>query len=157
MYGDSSGERNRARLDALFRSDPYVGALGAELVGWGDGEATLRWVPYDGHRNFTGGVHGGALFSVADGALAVASNSWGRICVALSVEAQFLAPPPGGKPLLAIARERARARRTGSYLIEVAPEAEPSALVASFQGMVYRTDRWHLGSGAWSETWKATH
>ena len=157
MYNDSGDERNRARIDALFRSDPYVAALGAQLVGWAGGEATLRWVAREVDRNFVGVVHGGALFSVADGALAVASNSWGRVCVALSVEAQFLAPVPRGKPLLATARERSRARRTGSYLIEVAPEAEPEVLVASFQGMVYRTDHWHLGADAWSETWKTAH
>jgi hypothetical protein len=30
-------------------------------------------------------------------------------------------------------------------------------LVASFQAMAYRTDRWHLGPGDWSAEWKAEH
>lgn len=58
---------------------------------------------------------------------------------------------------LADARERSRTRRTASYLIEVAPESDPAALVASFQAMAYRTDRWHLGPRDWSAEWKAEH
>jgi hypothetical protein len=52
---------------------------------------------------------------------------------------------------------RSRTRRTASYLVEVAPESDPVALVASFQAMAYRTDRWHLGPGDWSAEWKAEH
>jgi len=148
---------NRARLDALFRRDSLARLLGVELVEWTGGRARLRWVAGDDHRNFVGGVHGGALFSLADAALAVASNSWGRICVALSVEAQFLAPAPKGTPLVAEARERSRSQRTAGYLIEVTTEADPTGLLASFQAMAFRTDRWHLGPGAWDDEWRATH
>lgn len=141
----------------MFRRDSLAALLGVELVEWDGGRARLRWTPGDDHRNFVGGVHGGALFSLADAALAVASNSWGRVCVALTVEAQFLAPVPPGVVLVAEARERSRTRRTASYLIEVTPEDDPSALVATFQAMAYRTDRWHLGAGEWSPEWKASH
>lgn len=145
-----------ARLDALFRSDPYATLLGVELTGWGSGEARLRWTPGASHDNFIGVVHGGALFSLADAALAAASNSWGRVCVALSVDAQFLAAPPLGQPLAVTARERARTRRTASYGIEVTG-GDGDGLVAAFQGLVYRTDRWHLGPEAWPEEWRGAH
>lgn len=145
-----------ARLDSLFRSDPYAGLLGAELLVWGQGEARLRWMPHPGHHNFIGVVHGGALFSLADAALAVASNSWGRACLALSVDAQFLAAPPAGQPLATVARERSRSRRTASYTIEVTGP-DGGGLVAAFQGLVYRTDRWHLGAEAWPEDWRTAH
>jgi acyl-CoA thioesterase len=147
----------RSRLEALFRRDTLARLLGVELVDWEGGLARLRWMAGADHCNFLGGVHGGALFSLADAALAVACNSWGRVCVALSVEAQFLTTAPKETPLVADARERSRTRRTASYLIEVAPESDPAKLVASFQAMAYRTDRWHLGPGDWSAEWKAEH
>jgi acyl-CoA thioesterase len=141
----------------LFRRDSLARLLGVELVDWDGGQARLRWMAGPDHCNFVGGVHGGALFSLADTGLAVASNSWGRVCVALSVEAQFLAPAPKGEPLLARARERSRSRRTASYLIEVVTEADQETLLATFQAMAFRTDRWHLGPGAWADEWKVAH
>lgn len=147
---------NRARLDALFRDDPYMGELGLRLVSWGGGTATVRWAPGEEHRNFAGTVHGGALFSLADAAFAVASNSWGRICVALTVEIHYLAAPEVGVELEAVARERSRGRRAASYLIEVRPTGG-DGLVASFHAMVHRTGRWHLGEDAWPDDWRADH
>ncbi|MGH9009532.1 MAG: hotdog fold thioesterase [Acidimicrobiia bacterium] len=105
-------------------------------------------------RNFVGSVHGGALFSLADAALGVASNSWGRLCVALTVEAQFLSAPVGDV-LVATAVERARTRRTAAYSIDLISEDDGS-LRAAFQAMVFRTGRWHLGEDAWPEEWRAT-
>jgi acyl-CoA thioesterase len=100
-------------------------------------------------------VHGGALFSLADAALGVASNSWGRVCVALTIETQFLSAP-GDQVLIATAVERARTRRTAAYAIDVTSE-EDGTLRASFQAMAFRTGRWHLGEDAWPEEWRATH
>lgn len=151
------GEENEAGLDALFRSDAYAGLLGAELADWSGGAATVRWTAGPEHCNFLGLVHGGALFSLADLALAVASNSWGRVSVALSVEVQYLASPPPGRAVVAVARERSRTRRTASYVIDVTAEDDRGTSLAAFQAMAYRTDRWHLGADAWSEQWRSTH
>ena len=46
---DTSLEVNRARLEALFRSDGWVGSLGAELVEWGGGRAVFRLRPEARH------------------------------------------------------------------------------------------------------------
>ena len=156
---------NRDRLDETFRGDTYMTELGMQLVRWTGGTATVRWTPRDVHRNFSGAVHGGAIFSLADAAFAIASNSWGRVCVALAVEIHYLSAPPVGVELEAVARERSRGRRAASYLIELRPagddiEVRPTGsedLVASFHAMVHRTDRWHLGEDAWSVEWRAAH
>lgn len=147
---------NGDRLDRLFRADPYMTDLGMDLVSWAGGTATVRWTPGDHHRNFAGTVHGGALFSLADAAFAVASNSWGRICVALTVEIHYLDAPDVGVELEAVARERSRGRRSASHLIEVRPTGADE-LVASFHAMVHRTGRWHLGEDAWPDDWRAAH
>jgi len=148
-------EVNRARLEAVFQSDAYVNEFGAKLVEWDGGRAAFRLAPEPRHLNFVGSVHGGALFSLADSALGVASNSWGRLCVALTVETHFLSAPVGDV-LVATAVERARTRRTAAYAIDVISEDDGS-LRASFQAMVFRTGRWHLGEDAWPEEWRATH
>jgi acyl-CoA thioesterase len=146
---------NRDALEAVFHSDAYVSELGAKLVDWDGGLAVFRLAPEPRHRNFLGSVHGGALFSLADAALGVASNSWGRVCVALTIETQFLSAPVD-HVLIATAVERARTRRTAAYAIDVTSE-DDGAVRASFQAMAFRTGRWHLGEGAWPEEWRATH
>jgi acyl-CoA thioesterase len=140
------------RLDALFRSDPLARSIGAELATWAPGSAEVRAVPGDAALNFLGTVHGGVLFSLADIAFAVANNSWGRMCVALSVDVQFLRPGRPGRQLRATAVEQSRSRRIASYALRV---EEGDELVASFHALGYRTERWHFGQDAWPETWRA--
>ena len=147
---------NRARLAALFAGDAWVAGAGAELLEWEGGRAVYRLAPQARHENFVGTVHGGALFSLADAALGVASNSWGRVCMALTVEVQFLSAPQTGDVLVARAEERSRTRRTAAYAIDVTSEAD-GALRASFQAMCFRTGRWHLGEDAWPEEWRESH
>lgn len=142
---------NRDRLDALFRRDRLAANLGAELRTWEGGSATLDWTPTADQVNFAGAVHGGAMFAVADAGFAVACNSWGRAAVALTVEVQYLAPLSPGEPVVVAATERARSRRTGSYLLEL---RRGDRLVASLQAMAFRTDRWHLGDDAWPPEWR---
>lgn len=145
---------NHPALDELFRGDGFARVLGAELDDWGGGWARVRWTPRDEHVNFGGVVHGGAVFGLGDYAFAVASNSWGRVAVALTVDVQFLRGVRPGVALTAEARERSRSRRTGAYLIEV---SDPDRLVASLHAMVYRIDGWHLGEGAWDDGWRASN
>ncbi len=146
---------NRERLDAMFRGDAYAGLLGAEVVSWDGGGAVIRWTPREEHANFAGTVHGGAIFSLADIAFAVSSNSWGRVCVALAVEIQYLASPTFGEELLARSQERSRTRRVASYGIDVLDRDD--TLVASFHALVHRTDRWHFGAEAWPDEWRAEY
>lgn len=145
---------NHPALDELFRGDRYASGLGAELEDWGGGWARVAWTPGDAQLNFGGVVHGGAVFGLGDYAFAVASNSWGRVAVALTVDVQFLRGAHPDVPLTGEARERSRSRRTGAYLIEV---SDPDRLVASLHAMVYRIDAWHLGADTWDEAWRASN
>lgn len=140
----------------LFALDTHAAALGVEVVEWEPGRAVVRMVPGAGHANMLGGVHGGAMFSLGDTAFGIAANSWGRVCVALTMEIHYLVAPGGGVPLVATAVERARTRRTTSASIDIT--AEPTGqLVATMQAMGYRTHRWHLGEEAWPDDWRAAH
>ena len=156
MPTDSFPEPNRARLEALFLGDAYVNGSGAELLEWGGGHATFRLRPQSRHANFVGSVHGGALFSLADAAIGVASNSWGRISVLLTADAQFLSAGAVGDALVARATERSRTRRTSAFGIDVTSE-DDGTLRAAFHAMCFRTERWHLGEDAWPEDWRARY
>ena len=144
----------RAQLDRLFRGDRFLQVLGAELDDWGGGWSRVRWTPREEDVNFIGVVHGGAVAALADAAFAFASNSWGRVAVALAIDVHYLAAPTVGAPLIAEGRERSRRRRAGSYLIDVRSGDE---LVASLHSVAHRTDRWHLGEQAWPEEWRSRY
>jgi acyl-CoA thioesterase len=156
--GGDDAARNRAAMDELFRADGYAGHLGATLEDWGGGWARVGMAIAPAHLNFAGWLHGGVTFSLGDMAFAVASNSWGRLCVALSVDVQFLASASPGTGLVATCRERHRTTRTGAYLIEVHEADRTDApLLASLHALVHRTNRWHLGEDRWSPAWREAH
>jgi acyl-CoA thioesterase len=153
---DSFPATNRARLEAIFDNDTFVRGMGVELVEWGGGYATFRLQPEARHGNFVGTGHGGAIFSLADAAIGVASNSWGRISMLLSAQSQFLTAAPLGEVLVARATERSRTRRTVALAVDVTSEAG-GVLRASLQAICFRTDRWHLGEDAWPEEWRTKY
>lgn len=148
----SDAHPNRDAMTALFERDTLASTLGVTLEDWGAGWARVEFTPGDAHRNFAGTVHGGAIFSAADVAFAVACNSWGPSAVALSVDVHFLEAVAPGERLVIEATERSRTRRTGSYQLDVHAEDRQ---VASLHAMAYRTAVWHLGEDAWPASWRA--
>lgn len=143
---------NRAAMGEVFRGDALAAALGITLDDWGPGWARATWTPGSEHENFAGSIHGGALFTLGDVVFAVACNSWGPMAVALSVDVHFLTAVEAGEALTAVATERSRTRRTGSYHLDVhAGERH----VASLHAMAHRTSRWHLGEDAWPSDWRS--
>ena len=145
---------NRDRLDELFRADPYALQLGISIEDWGGGWCRARYEPVEEHHNFAGIAHGGSVFSVGDVAFSVASNSWGRRAVALTVDTHYLAVPEVGTGLVAEARERSRTRRTASYQVEI---GDPRGAVASLHAMVYRLESWFFGEESWPDDWVEAH
>lgn len=146
------GIENRAALDDVFRGDQYALGLGVELEDWGGGWARVSYAVPREHANFMGGLHGGAVFSVADAAFGPACNSWGRICVAITMEAHFIAAAQWEERLVAESAEQSRTRRTTSHIIKVSGEG--GRLVASVHALAIRSGRWHLGDEAWSPGWR---
>ena len=86
--------------------------------------------------NAVGLTHGGVTFGLADFAFAVASNSHGKVAVALSAQINYPAASREGDRLTAIAVEDNKSGRTGLYTIEV--RRQDNDLVGLFTGTVYR-------------------
>jgi acyl-CoA thioesterase len=116
--------------------DRYGELLGIEVVEAGEGRARATLTAGERHANFLGLVHGGAVFSLADAALAAASNSeTGTTAVATVVTIHLLRACRPGDDLVAEAEREHRGGRLALYRITVLrlPERE---LVAVAEGQV---------------------
>lgn len=129
------------RVKGLAARDPFVALLGAECVEAGPGNAVVRMTIGEQHMNFNGTCHGGALFSLADTAFGLASNSHGRLAAAIDAHIGFTAPARVGETLTASALEINRSNRIATYRVDV--RCNDDSLVAAFTGTVYITDREH--------------
>ena len=149
--------RLASELDGLFRGNPYLKRMDAEIVDWGLGWARTRITPSERLANIMGIPHGGVIVGLADAAFEIACNSYGRQCVAVELTTHFLASAAVGSPLVAEAREVSRSARLASYEIDVTEDGGSSRSIATLLALAYRTDKWHLGADRWPDDWKSRH
>ncbi len=126
---------SRDELGEFFKRDLFAAKNGIEIVKIGPGRAEARMNVTGEHLNAVGTAHGGALFSLADFAFAMAANSGGQVTVAINVSISYFKAVSSGI-LTASAREVSGGGRIASYTVEIRDEADD--LVALFQGMAYR-------------------
>jgi len=115
--------------------DQFARFLGVEVLDQGPDAARVRLTILPHHLNSAGTVHGGAIFSLADAAFAVASNSHGPLSMAINVSIAYFTAATGGT-LYAEAEEVSLAPKLATYLIRVTDET--GRRIALFQGTVYR-------------------
>jgi phenylacetic acid degradation protein PaaD len=118
----------------MWADDRASPALGMTLDAVDVGMATLSMTVRADMVNGLDICHGGLIFTLADSAMAFASNSYNQRAVAQGAEVYFLAPARLGMRLLAEARERHRAERTGIYDVTVR-DAATGTVIAEFRGM----------------------
>ncbi len=118
-----------------FERDRFATLAGIEIVEAGKGYCTTRMRIEDKHLNAANVVQGGAIFTLADLAFAVASNSHGQLALAINVNITFISAKSTGT-LYATAAEVCEPRRLGAYDVLVTDEEEN--IIARFNGMVYR-------------------
>ncbi|MDQ0190323.1 hydroxyphenylacetyl-CoA thioesterase PaaI [Alicyclobacillus cycloheptanicus] len=119
--------------------DPFSKLLGIEVVRVAEGQATVQMRLREDMANVHGTPHGGAVFTLADTALAIASNSHGVAAVALDVTITFCRPAPIGSLLTATAVEDNLTRSTGLYTINIT--SDTGKLIATARGTVFRTGK----------------
>ncbi len=129
------------RVKDLASRDAFANFLGAQCVDAGTGTATVHMTVAEQHMNFNGTCHGGVLFSLADTAFGLASNSHGRLAAAVDAHIGFTAPVRVGDELVATACELTRSNRIGTYRVDV--RRSDDDMVAAFTGTVYITRREH--------------
>jgi acyl-CoA thioesterase len=117
--------RNQDRLAQL---------LGMEVVEVSPGHSKVRLKISEKLYNAADMVHGGALFSLADYAFALAANAGEDIGIAISATMHYIHPAKQGF-LYAECREVTRNRRMGTYTATVTDEQGQTLSV--FQGLAY--------------------
>jgi phenylacetic acid degradation protein PaaD len=107
------------RVAALLAADAYATGLGIRLVEVAEESIIIEMAVNRSLTNFHGGLHGGALFSLADCAFSLYSNSYGPAAVAIDTHMVFSAPVNPGDTLSARVEEVNRGRRLATYRVMV--------------------------------------
>lgn len=123
----------------LAARDAFAATLGIEAVDGGLGRAEVRMRVRPEHLNFNGTCHGGVVFSLADTAFGLASNSHGAIAAGVDAHITYQVAVHVGEVLTATAIEVSRGRKLAVYRVDV--ENEAGSLVSSFTGTVYVTTK----------------
>jgi acyl-CoA thioesterase len=112
--------------------------IGIELleVHWGYAKAKLKITEF--HLNQAGVAHGGAIFTLADFAFAVASNSFGKVSLAINTSISFIHAGKLGDELIAEAKLVDESNRLGTYEVII---TNGEKKIAFFTGTVYKTSR----------------
>jgi acyl-CoA thioesterase len=125
-----------AQLKRFFTRDRFATGNGIRLLEVRPGYARARLRVAERHLNGVDVVQGGAVFTLADLAFAVACNSSGPVALAVNVSISFLKATTGGT-LVAEAREVNRTSRLSTCEVEV--RDGKGGLTALFHGTAYVT------------------
>jgi acyl-CoA thioesterase len=137
---DDSAEARAGRLvTTMLASDAFSRWLGVELVELRPGGCTVRMLVRPEMLNGFGVCHGGVTFSLADSALAFASNTHGRVTMSVENSISYPASVSSGDVLTAVAEEESAGNRLAFYRVTV--RKQDGTAVALFRGTVYRTSR----------------
>jgi acyl-CoA thioesterase len=126
---------DKEALKRYFEKDRFAKYVGIELIEISPGWATAVLKIKEHHLNAVEMVHGGVLFALADLAFAAASNSHGKIAVAVNNSISYIKAAEGDL-LYAEAREISKDRKLASYSVEIKDKTEKT--VALLHGLAYR-------------------
>ncbi len=123
------------KIKEFFKRDEFAKYCAIKIVEVSPGYSKTEMEIHKEHLNGVGTVHGGALFTLADYAFAVAANSHGQVTVAINVSITFMKAVKKGK-ITAEARELSSNPKLATYTVDISDEDDD--LVAVFQGLAYR-------------------
>lgn len=129
----------RQVVDKMYNGDAFSQWLGIERLAEGTGYSKLRMTLREEMTNGFKIAHGGITYSLADSALAFASNSHGIQAVSIETSISHTKPVQVGDVITAEAKELNLTRRVGIYDIRLTNQNDE--VVALFEGTVYRTGK----------------
>lgn len=126
----------------MMKDDAFSRWLGIEILETGPGFSKIRLKVRPEMNNGFSITHGGIAYSLADSAFAFASNSHGRLSVALETNISYTKKVTSGDTLTATAEELSLGNTIGVYDIRVTNQNDEQ--VATFRGTVFRTKEQHF-------------
>lgn len=128
----------------MMDDDAFSQWLGIEVLEVKPGYAQIRMEIRPEMNNGFSITHGGIAYSLADSAFAFASNSHGRVAVAMETNISYLKKVSSGDILTAKAVEISLGNRIGVYSVTIRNQDDEK--VAQFRGTVFRTKEKHINS-----------
>jgi acyl-CoA thioesterase len=122
----------------MFTNDYFSQWLGIEIVKVGPGNCILKMKIRKEMLNGFSIAHGGIAYSLADSALAFASNSHGRKSLSIETSISHTVSLKEGDIILASAQEINLSYKIGIYYITI---TNNDNTVALFRGTVYLTSK----------------
>jgi acyl-CoA thioesterase len=126
---------------AMLARDTFSRWLGVEIVTIRPRACTVRMRVRGDMLNGFGVSHGGIVFSLADSALAFASNTNGHVTVSVDNTISYPAPVELNDELIAVAEEESAGERLAFYRVTVA--RQDGTCVGLMHATVYRTKEKH--------------
>ena len=117
--------------------DAFSQWLGIEVLSANEGSSSLMLVVRKEMTNGFGIAHGGISYSLADSALAFASNNLGRQSVSIETSISHLEKIETGDVLVASCSKVSESHKIGVYSVQIRNQKD--LLVADFKGTVYKS------------------
>jgi len=133
-------KRPKEIVDTMMAKDFFSQWLGIEVLEINQGACILKMSITKDMLNGFGIAHGGISYSLADSALAFASNSHGKKAVSVETSVSHTVSLSEGDEIRAEATEEHCSDKIGIYSIRVT-RPKDQAIIALFKGTVYRTSR----------------
>jgi acyl-CoA thioesterase len=128
-------------VSGMMAKDAFSQWLGITLMKVEPRVVTTRLTVRGDMVNGFGVCHGGVTFSLADSALAFASNTHGRVTVSIENSITYPRRIEVGDVLTATAEEESATNRLAFYRVTVRRSGEAEDIVALFRGTVYKTNQ----------------
>jgi acyl-CoA thioesterase len=122
-------------LISNVKNDRFAEYTGVKVIEVSEGYAVTEITINQNHLNGVGIIQGGVIFTLADFAFALASNSHGITTVGVNVNITYLKSPKG-KAIRAVAQEVDSRKRISFYKVDVIDE--DGSLIAFFTGLGYK-------------------
>ena len=126
-------------VNKMYDQDAFSQWLGIEIVDVSEGYCQLKMEVRKEMLNGFQIAHGGIAYSLADSALAFASNSNGKKSLSVETSISHTVSVKDGDVLTATTKELSRSDKVGVYLITITNKENQE--IAIFKGTVYCTSK----------------
>lgn len=128
-------------VNTMMAGDNFSQWLGITILETKEGYSKLSLTIRKDMLNGFGIAHGGITFSLADSALAFASNSKGKKSVSIETSISHIISLKEGDEVIAEALCETETEKLGHYKVGVFLKNNPAKCVALFKGIVYKTSK----------------
>ena len=126
-------------VNKMFDQDAFSQWLGIQIVDVSEGYCQIKMTVRKEMLNGFHIAHGGIAYSLADSALAFASNSNGKKSLSVETSISHTVSVKDGDALTATTEELSLSDKIGVYLITITNNENQK--IAYFKGTVYRTSK----------------